>query len=319
MIMKRVIIVFCIIIVLLLGGGLFAGNYLYDLAMNNTIDKGTVFGAEHNAIASDELEESKQEKIKNEQWLVDTGYTNEYITAFDDLRLHAYQIMNEKRKNKWVVICHGYASHAKSMLNAAKQFYNMGFNVLLPDARGLGESEGDYIGMGWHERRDIVQWTAGIVANHPQAEIVLYGVSMGGATVMMASGEADLAKNVKVVVEDCGYSSVKGEFAYQLNELFGLPAFPLLNFASIMTKIRAGFWIGEADVTKQLNKSNRPTLFIHGDADTFVPYSMLDEVYNALDAPKEKFIVHGAGHSGAEDADRTLYWETVGGFIQQYI
>ncbi len=60
----------------------------------------------------------------------------------------------------------------------------------------------------------------------PNAEIALFGVSMGGATAMMTSGE-DLPSNVKVIIEDCGYSTVIDEFTYQLKDLFHLPSFLL--------------------------------------------------------------------------------------------
>ena len=83
----------------------------------------------------------------------------------------------------------------------------MGFTVLMPGLRGHGESTGHYIGMGWHNRLDMLRWIDEIVRDDPEAEIVLFGISMGGATVMMTSGEA-LPPNVKVIVEDCGYTSV---------------------------------------------------------------------------------------------------------------
>ena len=77
---------------------------------------------------------------------------------------------------------------------------------------------------------------------------------MGGATVMMAAGE-DLPDNVKCIVEDCGYSSVWDEFRLQLKNVFGLPTFPLLNAASLMSKTRAGYSFKEASSVKQLQKA----------------------------------------------------------------
>ena len=71
-----------------------------------------------------------------------------------------------------------------------------------------------------------------MISADKNAEIVLYGVSMGGATVMMASGE-DLPGNVKAIIEDCGYSSVWDEFSYQLQALFNLPEFPLCSFLQL--------------------------------------------------------------------------------------
>lgn len=149
------------------------------------------------------------------------------------------------------------------------------------------KSQGDYIGFGWPDRKDYVQWIEKVLTeNGQQEQITLYGVSMGAATVMMTSGEK-LPDNVKAIVEDCGYSTVNQELQYQLKELFNLPSFPLVNVTSGITKLRAGYFFGEASAVKQLQKNHLPMLFIHGENDTFVPFSMLDEVYNATQGPKE--------------------------------
>ena len=150
--------------------------------------------------------------------------------------------------------------------------------------------------------------------------MVLFGVSMGGARVMMTAGEADLSPSVKCVIEDCGYTSVWDEFAGQLQEMFGLPTFPVLDAASLVTQIRAGYGFKEASAVEQLKKNVRPMLFIHGEEDTFVPYSMLDVVYSACAGPdKERLSVPGAGHGEASWKDPELYWSTVGAFLDKYM
>ncbi|MDE6922465.1 MAG: lysophospholipase, partial [Oscillospiraceae bacterium] len=174
--------------------------------------------------------------------------------------------------------------------------------------------------MGWPERRDIVAWVDAIVEEDPQAEIVLFGISMGGATVMMTAGEDDLSPNVRCIIEDCGYSSVWDEFAGQLEEMFGLPTFPVLDAASLVTQIRAGYGFKEASAVEQLKKTQLPMLFIHGEEDTFVPYWMLDVVYNACASPdKERLSVPGAAHGGAAGTDPELYWATVEAFLDKYM
>ena len=209
--------------------------------------------------------------------------------------------------------------NAETMANYAKMFHDLGYNVLVPDARGHGRSEGDYIGFGWPERKDYVQWIDKILAETGQSQqIVLYGVSMGAATVMMTSGEK-LPNNVKAIIEDCGYSSVDEELAYQLKDMFNLPSFPLIQVTSLITKIRAGYFFGEASAVDQLTKNTKPMLFIHGDADTFVPYNMLAKVYAATKGPKEKYVVKGAEHAKAYQADPEKYQQTVKEFLAKYV
>jgi uncharacterized protein len=160
-------------------------------------------------------------------------------------------------------------------------------------------------------------WDHGWITCYPA--IVLFGISMGGATVMMASGEEELPANVKVIVEDCGYSSVSEVFVYQLDDLFGLPEFPVMNAANTITRLRAGYDLYEANAVEQVAKSDTPMLFIHGEGDTFVPFEMLDEVYNAANVEKEKLIIPEANHGDAEKVDPVIYWNTLWGFVDKFM
>lgn len=286
-----------------------AGNYFYSYA---------VVPAKKDFL-SDGSEKKSAELIAAENWFNDKNNRNDWqLTSKDGLKLSAYYLPAEKDQHKTAIIAHGYMGQASDMPQYAKIYHDLGYNVLMPDARGHGKSEGDYIGFGWPERKDYLQWIDRIVKQDPQSEIVLHGVSMGGATVMMTSGEK-LPDNVKAFVEDCGYSSVNGELSYQLKDMFNLPSFPLIPITSLVTKVRAGYFFGEADSTKQLKKNDRPMLFIHGDKDDFVPYSMLDEVYNATKGPKEKYVVHGAKHAEALSSDPAMYQKKVTDFIQKYV
>lgn len=311
---KLLVALITILLALIIGAGFFAGNYFYNLALNPDTDKTAVLDAPHNLIASNSDE--AREKEAREQWF-NKHSEEKSIPSFDSLKLHAYSIQNSHPTDKWAIIFHGYSSDGTQMTKYAKQFYDMGYHVLIPDARGHGQSEGDYIGMGWHDRFDVISWIDDIVNMNEDAEIVLFGVSMGGATVMMASGE-DLPSNVKAIIEDCGYSSVWDEFSYQLQAIFHLPSFPIMQFSSVVTKLKAGYTLAEASAVDQVAKSKTPMLFIHGDNDTFVPSTMLDDVYEAANVPKQKLMVEGAGHGGAESLAGELYWETIQQFLETY-
>lgn len=318
---KRILIIVAVLLVVVLTAGIIAGNYMYNLALNPTSDKSMVYSASHNSVSGGSGEETntRSQRYADAQAWFETSTTEDWhLESRDCLRLHATAVTDHPSSGLWAVLCHGYGGSGLQMIHSGKRFSDAGYNLLMPDARGLGESEGDYIGMGWPERLDIVDWISRILEDDPDAQIVLYGVSMGGATVMMVSGE-DLPSNVKAIVEDCGYSSVWDEFAYQLKALFGLPSFPLLNISSVITQIRAGYSFTEASAVKQVAKSKTPMLFIHGSADTFVPTEMVYTVYEAATVPKQLLVVEGAAHGASASVAGESYWNTVWDFINPYV
>jgi uncharacterized protein len=318
---KKLTIVGSIIGILIVVAYFLVGNYFYNFALNVDREKEFLEDNPHleesKAVVAEVAEEAKQEDDVFKKEL--KPYKLNVISSDkQQLKLNAYLFENETADHKWAIVVHGYNSKAKSMTRYVRNFYEKGYNVLTPDLRGHGESEGDYIGMGWHDRKDMLLWIDQILEKDTEAEIVLFGVSMGGATVTMTSGE-DLPENVKVIVEDCGYSTVSDVFVYQLEDLFGLPPFPVMNAANTVTNIRAGYDLYEASAVEQVEKSVTPMLFIHGDADTFVPFEMLNELYEAANVEKEMLIIPEANHGDAEKVDPETYWNTVWKFVDNYI
>lgn len=202
------------------------------------------------------------------------------------------------------------------MRHIASAYGLAGWNVLTPDMRAHGESEGVYIGMGWLDRQDVLLWIDYIISLDPEAEIVLHGVSMGAATVMMTAGE-DLPENVKGIVEDCGYTSVWDIFADELSALYRLPSFPILNVTEQVARVRAGYGFREASALEQVKKARVPILFIHGSEDNFVHTEMVYPLYDACPTAKDLLVVEGAGHGQAYSKDPELYLETVFAFLEE--
>ena len=249
-------------------------------------------------------------------WLRKTEQEDVYLTSRDSLRLHAY-LLPQGDCRRFVVVCHGYRAHAASTAHYARHFYEMGFSLLLIDARAHGESEGKSIGMGWPERLDVLDWIAELNRRYDAPRIVLFGVSMGGATVLNAAGEA-LPENVKCVISDCGYVSLKGEFLYQLRRFYHLPGL-FLYLSDPLCRLLAGYSpLRDGDGCAQLTRCKRPVLLIHGAADDFVQPEMLNRAWAALPGPKEKLIVPGAGHAESALVDPARYWEAVDSFLKKY-
>lgn len=253
-------------------------------------------------------------------WMKEADFRTLSLTSFDDLLLQGYYLPADKPTGNTAIIAHGYASKAKYMAAYAKYYHDtLGYNVLMPDARGHGASEGNYIGFGWNERKDYLRWIDYLLKlQGPNTKIVLHGVSMGGATVLMTSGE-EMPDQVKAVIADCGYTSAKDMLTYQLKRMYGLPSFPIIPATSLLTKILAGYSFGEASALEQVKKTELPILFIHGEEDTFVPVRMVHELYAAAHGDKELYLVPNAEHGNAYAKDPRTYEGKVSGFLGRYI
>lgn len=294
-----------------------ASYYLYNYAIKRHQVAMNFDNLDYNAAITKAKEANPQ--IFNTEWYDQQGHDRWTITSDDGLKLTGYYIPAQLPSSKTVIMAHGYKSKAIDNLKYAKIFYEMGYNILMPDARGHGDSEGDYIGFGWPERKDYQLWIQKVIKTVGEdSQIALFGISMGGATVMMVSGE-EIPDQVKVVIDDCGYTSVDEELSFQLKQIYKLPSFPLINTTSILTDLLCGYNFYEASAVKQVKKNKLPMLFIHGGDDNFVPTKMVYQVYEACQAEKDILIVEGAGHGMSYMIAPVLYKEKITEFVGRYI
>ncbi len=232
--------------------------------------------------------------------------------------LHASLIRPQTESDIYVICIHGYSSAPRKMGIYAEKFVELGYNVLLPSLRGHAESEDEFVTMGWKDRLDVLDWINRLVELYPDCKIILHGVSMGAATTMMVTGEK-LPENVRLAVEDCGYTTVWDIFSYKITNSMKLPKFPFLYTADRINRYKEDFSFKEASCVEQVKKSVTPTLFIHGEQDDFVPYEMLDEVFEAAACEKEKVSIPDAPHARSVCAHPEMYWRAVTDFIKKHI
>ena len=317
---KIIISVICILLIFILVVLLLGANYLVSFAIGRTT--GTTDVAPPSVVAEEDsrtISENWRNLIQQTQAWGETVHPETVtIKAADGLTLNGEYALYPEFSHLWVIAVHGYRGNHAHMYSFASFYGQHGYNVLLPDLRGCGASEGDYIGMGWPDRKDMLQWIGWIIKRDPEAQIVLHGISMGGATVIMVSGE-DLPPQVKVIVEDCGYTSVWDIFKDEMDALFHLPAFPILNIASIISSFRAGYNFTEASSLEQVKKAKVPMLFIHGEKDNFVHTDMVYPLYEACPTEKQILVMEGAGHGSSFSMDPDLYFNTVFDFVEKYV
>ena len=205
----------------------------------------------------------------------------------------------------------------EAMYGYAYWYWTHGYSVLAPDFRCQGESEGDYIGLGATDSEDLAGWVELILERDPEAEIVLHGLSMGASTALLYCGRENVPDNIKAVISDCAYTDAYSMFQEKIGSWFHLPAFPVVDSAELMIRLRAGYDLKETSPLKAVSSSKVPTLFIHGKEDRMIPVSMCRELYDAAACEKEIMVVEGAGHAQAADKDPAHYFEEVERFLRE--
>ena len=248
-------------------------------------------------------------------WFEEHKGEDQTITTEKTGRIHAYIFPADAPSKKWAVCCHGYNSAPSSTALFVKHYHDMGFSCICPSLRGWGNDETRYCTMGWHDKDILIAWVNEIVRRDPEAEILMHGYSMGAVTTMLATGEP-LPPNVKAAVADCGFTNCWEQYSHVIKSYTGLPSFPLLNAVNLVSILRGNFNIRKNSPIDAVARSVTPTVFLHGTADDFVPFAMMEPLYNACAAPKAMQAIEGAFHATASVKDPELYWKTVDGFIK---
>ena len=209
-------------------------------------------------------------------------YRDVYIKSYDGLTLHA-RYYHSSDDAALAIQFHGYKSMAgKDFSGGAYEFISRNQNVLLVDQRAHGKSDGSVITFGVKERQDVKSWiNYSIETFGKEVKIILYGVSMGAATVIMAS-ELSLPENVVGIVADCPYSSPR-EILKKVIRDMRLPANLLYPFVRLGALIYGRFDPDSASPVSAVKNTDIPILIIHGDGDDFVPHQMSEKIKDSGD------------------------------------
>ena len=243
---------------------------------------------------------------KGREYIYSLKHEDLYIQSFDNLKLHALFVPNTKQ-DKTIICVHGYK--AKDGLydfgQSAKFLYSTGYNILFVDNRSHGYSQGKYIGFGVLDCKDINSWVNYLTNEYKQETIVLYGISMGAASVLNAS--ALVNDKVKGVVEDCGFASGYDEVKYQIKQMYHLPSFPLVQIANLELMLLAKYSLKEKEAYRSIREYKGKLLVIHGGNDHFVCTQDAYKIYENANCDKNILIVEGASHAKSYLKDTKEY------------
>lgn len=261
----------------------------------------------------------EKEYEEGKAWCSQQKMQDCYIRSMDGLKLHAYYLPARNAK-RFVLLSHGYKGSGFGDFAYISRFLHENHcNLLFIDQRCCGESKGEYITFGALEQYDVQEWTYYISErNKRNLPIYLYGESMGAASVLMASGHR-LPKEVKGLIADCGFRSMKGQVQDMAANWFHLHWIGLLLFRlNVFCALFAGFRMKDADTVKAMKVNKRPILFFHGAKDTYVDPGNTIYNYSLCGAPKELVIVPEARHLCSAYEEPELYKEKLLEFFERY-
>lgn len=216
------------------------------------------------------------------------------------------------------ILFHGYKGNGERDLSGGiERCFAIERNAIIADQRGAGESDGHTITFGIKEHLDCIKWAEYVSERFgSDTKIILTGVSMGAATVLMASGK-ELPKNVVCILADCGYSTPREIIMKTIKEM-KLPPKIMYPFVKLGAKIFGHFNLDEYSPIEAVKNSKTPTIFIHGTNDDFVPYYMSEKMYEECTAKKSLVPIEGAGHGLAYPVNKEKYLQALQDFELQW-
>ena len=276
----------------------------------------------HTLFSQNKLDIVGEENIKSTlDWIEKSISAHACIQTEDGLKLHASLINTENAKGV-VIIFHGYRSFgARDFCLQLPLIHEAGYNIMLVDQRSHGKSEGKYIYYGTKECKDALLWrkkASEIYGN--DIPIALFGLSMGGATVLMASG--DIEKDdpqVKCVIADCPFYSAYEIITYVLWRYFKIYHQPIIHFVKFWCRFLADFNMNAPSCSEQAQKSHLPFLLLHGKKDEFVPTSCSVRLAEEIGDNARLVLFDEAQHAEAIFYNKELYKKELLEFLEKYM
>jgi len=240
-------------------------------------------------------------------------------TAYDGLTLNG-RYYHTRDGAPMHIQFHGYrGSIDRDICGGLRIARTFGFNTIIIEQRAHGESLGRNISFGVKERHDVLSWINYAIERFGEdLPIFVSGISMGGATVLMAS-ELPLPQNVKAIMADCPYTSPEAIIAKVCKQDMHLPPAVCMPFIKLAARLLGGFKLTESSAVEAVRNAKVPILLMHGAEDEFVPTAMSAEIEAACASPCTRVTFPKAGHGMAYVTDPARYNEVAREFLSPLI
>lgn len=289
-----------------------SGLILYD---GHRIQQTLSGQSDASRLLANESKASDEKQTDDQTWFTEQDVVSKKLTTSGPERVGQYLAATEA-SDKTVIVLPDDTPHQASLFSLIRLYHEQfGYHVLLVERRDTEARN-----FGWLDRLELIDWTNQLIAeNGPASQILYHGLGVGGATALLAAGEADVPKQLKVVISEGAYARLDDWLAFRAKEDLPYPAGPSLAAASTFNKFRQDFFYGDVSVTRQTSRIMVPTLFIHGTDDQRVPSRIAYELYQAKPGLKQLYPVRGAGHDVTSSKDPENYQKRLRLFIEPFV
>ncbi len=247
-------------------------------------------------------------------------YENVIFRSIDGFVLKGWFLNGDEAKAT-CILCHGYSGRKDTDIIYAEFLVKNGFNVLMFDFRGHGESSGDYTSLGFYEIQDLLGAINYLKSRKDikSDKIFTWGFSMGAAVSILTAARTP---DIKLVVADSSFATLKDSIKLTLRT-YGIPKILIPPIATLIYRSlgwHLKFNINEGEPIKHIKEiSPRPILIIHGENDTMTPISNAHRLFNSAGEPKELWTVKGIEHTQIYTFHREEYEKRMLNFINKWL
>jgi len=220
-------------------------------------------------------------------------------------------LIKVKNSKGTIILFHGYGGEKSSMIDKSNEFVKLGFNTMLVDFMGSGNSAGNQTTIGYKEA-DEVKTTFDYLTQNGEKNIYLFGTSMGAVAIMKCINDYKITP--KGIIIECPFGSMYTTVCTRFKKM-NAPTFPMAGILLFWGGIQNGFWGFSHNPTEYAKNVNCPTLLLYGEKDKSVSLKEIDEIYTNLKGPKKINIYKNTGHENYLIKNKLDWTKNVSDFL----
>jgi alpha-beta hydrolase superfamily lysophospholipase len=251
----------------------------------------------------------KQEKIIGTT--PDSAFIDIKLKTNDKLNLDAWLIRVHNAKGI-IALFHGHGSEKSANLSQSNFFNEMGYSTLIVDFRAHGQSQGNTCTIGYREAEDV-KIAYDYLKNNGEKNIILYGISLGAATITKAIADYNLSPQ-KIILE-MPFASLPATVEGKMR-IAGLPSEPFGALLTFWGGAINGFWAFSMKPKEYVKKIKCPVLLQWGKKDKGVTENEINEIYKNIPFTKKLVVYEKSGHQNLYENEPAKWEDTVEDFLE---